>query len=126
MRLNFAKINTVSIVHCRSLLRDERSENRLRNVKYSGCCILLLCRYAGDLVVFLQSHESLLQTVELLDQIFKEFGVSINNSKIEIRTNEDIESIISLRGKNLNNKVNVFKYLRAFINSNQPNTGEVR
>ena len=40
-----------------------------------------------------------------------------------LNTDVDIESIISLRGKNLNN-VNVFKYLGAFINSNQPNTGE--
>ena len=50
--IKFHKIFNFYCVHCWSLLRDERSENRLRNVKYSGCCILLLCRYAEDLVVF--------------------------------------------------------------------------
>ena len=113
-------------IHCRSLSRDERSKMRLQNTKYSGCSTLPWCGYADDLVLFLQSRESLLQAAELLDQMFKEFGLSINNSKTEtmiLNTDEYIESIISLRGKNLNN-VSVFKYLGAFINSNQPNTGE--
>ena len=77
--------------------------------------------YADDL-----SLEGLQKCIELLDEIFSVFGLTINNTKTETMIlNADVvlPSITKLRGVDLKN-VSMFRYLGAYINCKEPNTGD--
>ena len=84
------------------------------------------CGYADDLVLYLLSLEGLQKYIELLEEIFSVFGLVINNTKTEtIILNADVvlPSIAKLRGVDLK-IVSIFRYLGAYINCQQPHTGE--
>ena len=84
------------------------------------------CGYADDLVLYLLSLEGLQKYIELLEEIFSVFGLVINNTKTEtIILNADVvlPSIAKLRGVDLK-IVSIFRYLGAYINCKEPNTGD--
>ena len=62
----------------------------------------------------------------VLGEIFSVFGLTINNTKTETMIlNADVvlPSIAKLRGVDLKN-VSMFRYLGAYINCQEPNTGD--
>jgi hypothetical protein len=98
------------------------------NVKSWGNSPLPWSGYADDLVLFLLTQNGLQKATELLDSVFKRFGLSINELKTEtmIINNlnpEPVKTIVTLREAGLNN-VDEFKYLGTYIVANQPDTGE--
>ena len=70
-------------VNSKAFTREERAFMRENNIKPWGSSTLPWCGYADDLVLFLVSALSLQKAVELLDQVFSRFGLTINVSKTE-------------------------------------------
>ena len=112
-----------------SISREERLSMRKDNISQSGTSSLPWCGYADDLVLFLQNQPSLQNATIILNDIFKKFGLSINVQKTEtmILNHPDHlpypTSVVELDAFNLSN-VTEFKYLGAYLNSNQSNTGD--
>ena len=78
------------------------------------------------MVFYLQSLEGLRKCIELLDVIFTCFGLAINNTKTEtmiLNADEVPKSIANFRDIEDKNFA-VFRYLGAYINSQQHNTGD--
>ena len=120
--------------HCfrlnpRSISREERLKIRQENLKSFGIPTLPWCGYADDLILFLLELTDLQKATDLLESIFTRFGLNINATKTEsmILNHSDQQypqTIITLKNTALNNVEN-FKYLRAFIRYDIPNTGDV-
>ena len=53
------------------------------DLKYWRSTIIPWSGYTDDLVIYLQSLESLQKATELIDDIFTKFGISINKTKTE-------------------------------------------
>ena len=116
-------------VNAKSFTRAERSLLRERGKKLNGKSLLEWCGYADDLVLFVNTQASLQRTIEILDNLFSKFGLSINATKTEtmiINFAEEVypESIVTLRGTPLKN-VKEFRYLGACIRFDEPNTGDI-
>ena len=104
---------------------------RNSNEKLSGESSLPWCGYADDLVLFLIDRSSLQQASTLLDQVFTDFGLQINETKTETMIlnhcyldTDYPDSIIYIRNVPLKNTVQ-FMYLGSCISSNEPNTGDI-
>ena len=116
-------------INSSSISREERISFRKRNQSLSGTSILSWCGYADDLVLFLQTKSSLQNATVILDNIFKKFGLSVNVQKTEtmiLNFPNDLpypNSIVELNESKLTNTPE-FKYLGAYLDHNQPNTGE--
>ena len=112
-----------------SLSRADRLLTRKKNIKLSDLSILPWCGYADDLVLFLKDRESLQIATILLENVFVQFGLSVNVQKTETMIlNHPVDSpypdsIVELNDCQLSN-VPEFKYLGAYLVCNQPNTGE--
>ena len=116
-------------IHPRSISREERLRVRSSGVRNIETVTLPWCGYADDLILFLLSRRELQTATNLLNLIFERYGLTINDSKTETMILNDPEpeyanSIINLRNTPLDN-VEKFKYLGAFIQRNQPNTGDM-
>ena len=70
-------------VHCKTLTREERILMCNNDLKYWRSTIIPWSGYTDDLVIYLQSLESLQKATELIDDIFTKFGISINKTKTE-------------------------------------------
>uniref|UniRef100_A0A7M5UNA8 Reverse transcriptase domain-containing protein n=1 Tax=Clytia hemisphaerica TaxID=252671 RepID=A0A7M5UNA8_9CNID len=116
-------------INSHSISRNERVIMREKGLSSSGTSLLPWCGYADDLVLFLQSKTGLQSATVLLNEVFTKFGLSINSQKTEtmiLNHPDEIpypSSIIDLGESQLSN-VSDFKYLGAYLNSNQPNTGK--
>lgn len=116
-------------INSKAITREERVRMRTNVIRPWGNAILPWCGYADDLVLFLQSKNGIQAASNLLDRTFSKFGLSINRSKTETmvvnQSDPDSydESIISLTGTALKN-VKEFKYLGAYLNYLEPNTGD--
>ena len=114
-------------INCRAITRKQRASMREKNEKSWGLSSVCWSGYADDLVLYLKSMEGLKKCIKILDEIFTRFGLAINNTKTETMilnaANDVPKSIVSLRGLELKN-VTIFKYLGAYIDSQQPNTGD--
>ena len=112
-----------------SLSRAERLSIREKNINLSSSSILPWCGYADDLVLFLKDQQSLQVATIVLDNVFVSFGLSVNVQKTETMIlNHPVispypKSIVELNECQLSN-VSEFKYLGAYLDCNQPNTGE--
>ncbi|XP_066925851.1 uncharacterized protein [Clytia hemisphaerica] len=119
-------------INPRSLTREERYTLREQSIDLNGSSTLPLCGYADDLVLFLTNHICLNNSANLLNSVFKNFGLTINTSKTETmiingenpNTNEYPATIISIDGSPLKN-VQKFKYLGCHIDYLEPNSGNV-
>ena len=117
-------------INPRSVSREERLNMRQNNNKLWGENLFPWCGYADDLILFVIDPESLQKATEILDEVFTEFGLKINESKTEtmILNNTFLESeypksIISLRNVALKNSTD-FKYLGSYVSHDEPNTGD--
>lgn len=113
-------------LNSRSITREQRAFMRNNGLQSWGTSEIPWSGYADDLVLYLLSLEGLQKCVELLDEIFSVFGLTINNTKTETMIlNADVvlPSIAKLRGVDLKN-VSMFRYLGAYINCQEPNTGD--
>jgi hypothetical protein len=116
-------------INTSSVSRAERLYMRKKNISLSSLSILPWCGYADDLVLFLKDQQSLQITTSLLNNVFTSFGLSVNVQKTETMIfNHPADSpypssIIELNEHQLLN-VSEFKYLGAYLDCNQPNTGD--
>ena len=116
-------------INTSSLSRADRLSTRKKNINLLSLSILPWCGYADDLVLFLKDQESLQIATILLDNVFVKFGLSVNVQKTETMIlNHPVDSpypnsIVELNECQLSN-VSEFKYLGAYLDCNQPNTGE--
>ncbi|XP_066919456.1 uncharacterized protein [Clytia hemisphaerica] len=114
-----------------SFTREEKYILRRHHTDLNGSSDFAWCGYADDLVLFLVNLVSLQDTANLLDEVFQNFGLTINKSKTETMIlNHDIlgvdeypKSIVSINDTPLNN-VPKFKYLGCYIDYLDPNTGD--
>ena len=102
---------------------------RRKNVRLWSTSTLAWCSFAGDLVLFLQSQKGLIQkAMNLPDEIFKRFRLSINKSKTETMiinmTNKEQPTSIIFHHDTKLNSVNCFKYLGAHLQQHDPSTGD--
>ena len=89
------------------------------------------CGYADDGVIFCWSEEELKTSMDILNQVFYEFGLNINNEKTETMVfnwqpsihGQYPTSIITLNGFNIKNTT-TFKYLGVWINHNDLHIGD--
>jgi len=113
----------------RCVTKEERLNMRNQNIKTWGTSLLPWCGYADDLILFLLDTKGLQRATELLDEVFTNFGLSINVSKTESMimnqsSDEYPNSIVNLKQSPLNN-VREFKYLGSYLHYDEPNTGDV-
>ncbi len=116
----------------RTVTRQERFKSRESNQKTEGSCNLPWSGYADDLILFLLDQVGLQKATCMLDEVFRSFGLTINESKTEsmilnykyLSSEEYPESIVTLNGSSLRN-VKEFNYLGAYLHHEEPNTGEV-
>ena len=119
-------------INNRSISREHRLNLRHMNRKLYGSSTLPWCGYADDLILFLLDKIVLQHATVLLDEVFTNFGLSINVSKTETmiinhkhqQSEEEYpNSIITLKNTPLKN-VMTFKYLGSYLHYDEPNTGE--
>ena len=89
--------------------------------------------YADDLELFFEDEDNLQKGLDLLDETFRRYHLSINITKTKTMiinyryVNNDISmypnSIVSLRNKTIEN-VNIFRYLGDDIKFDEPSTGD--
>ena len=135
MRVFLEKSNNIQFfqhkyrISPRSVSRDDRYVLREQEIDLNGSSPLPWCGYADDLVLFLTSLDSLQNATNLLNTVFKNFGLTINSSKTESMiinhdaTNEYPKSIVYIDGTPLNN-VQKFKYLGCYVDYLEPNSGD--
>ena len=118
-------------INTRSITRTERLRMRKSGEKLSGESSLPWCGYADDLILFLIDRSSLQLASTLLDQVFTDFGLQINETKTETMIlnhcyldTDYPDSIIYIRNVPLKNTIE-FKYLGSCISPNEPNTGDI-
>ena len=118
-------------INARSVTRAERLRMRNNNEKLSGQSSTPWCGYADDLILFMIDLLSLQEASTLLDQVFNDYGLRINETKTETMIlnhcyfdTEYPKSIIEIRGVPLKNATE-FRYLGSYINPNEPNTGDI-
>ena len=87
------------------------------------------CGYADDLLLVFDDIESLRQGIEILDETFRRYRLSINSSKTKTMilnqqydNGEYPTTIGLLRGKELDN-VKIYRYLGCEIKFDEPTTG---
>ena len=104
---------------------------RNNNIKSWGSSSLPWCGYTDDLILFTLNVHSLQRAATLLDHVFTNFGLKINESKTEtmilIHSYTKIQypkSIITLRNVSLKNSYE-FKYLGSLVSHSEPNTGDI-
>ena len=114
-------------VNPRSFTRDERYSLREQQKELNGSSQLSWCGYADDLVLFLVDLAGLQNAANLLNNVFQNFGLTINKTKTETmilnHSDDHPNSIISIDETPLNN-VKTFKYLGCYIDCLDPNTGD--
>ena len=88
------------------------------------------CGYADDLLIAFENEKSLSRGIEILDETFKRYRLSINISKTktmilnqQYESREYPASIASLNGSKLEN-VKTYRYLGCEIKYNEHTTGE--
>ena len=118
-------------INTRSITRAQRLQMRNSNEKLSYESSLPWCGYADDLILFLIDRSSLQQASTLLDKVFTDFGLQINETETKTMIlnhcyldTDYPDSIIYIRNVPLKNTVQ-FKYLGSCISSNEPNTGDI-
>ena len=115
-------------INSRSITRQQRLQMRNDNQKLTGSSSVPWCGYADDLILFLLDLTSLQQASSLLDSVFTEFGLQINETKTETMVlNPGIDyqkTIIKIRGVPLTNTAQ-FEYLGSYICPTEPNTGDM-
>ena len=84
--------------------------------------------YADDLVLMFDDNESLQKGINILNELFIEYGMKVNVSKTKTmifnhHEQEYPSTIASLSGEALDN-VKVFRYLGCDIKFDEPSTGE--
>ena len=117
--------------NARTASREERLKFRNQSQMLHGSDTLSWSGYADDLILFLLDQLGLQKATILLDEVFANYGLSINNSKTEtmiinhkyLSSLEYPKTIISLNNMALKN-VETFKYLGAHLHHNEPCTGD--
>ena len=82
--------------HCyrislRSIRREERLQMRNSGLKSSGTATLSWSGYVDDLILFLCSKTDLQTATAILDRIFAQYGLSINENKTETMVLNNLE-----------------------------------
>lgn len=113
----------------RSISREQRLQMRIKDLRNWGTSSLPWSGYADDLILYLVNQLDLQNSLNLLDHVFTQFGLTINAKKTESMIlnyqGEDYPpSLIKLRNIDIKNVI-IFKYLGAFIHYEQPNTGDI-
>ena len=89
MRLFMEKSNGINFfqhkyrINLKSLTRAQRYQMRNKDIQTSGVTELPWIGYADDLVLFFTDIESIKSGSELLNQVFKDFGLLVNKLKTE-------------------------------------------
>ena len=104
---------------------------RNENIKSWGRSSFPWCGYADDLILFMLDVHSLQKATTTLDEVFRSYGLCINETKTETMILNQLflegeypDSIINLRNVALQNS-SEFKYLGSYISRNEPNTGDI-
>ena len=101
---------------------------------FIGVCILIWLGYADDLCLFAYDSETLQRMMDILDETFTAYGLSINQTKTEtlilnwqLGKNKNLEeypkSVITMRSKPIKN-VQTFRYLGATEAFNSSGTSD--
>ena len=118
-------------INTRSISREQRLIMRNENIKSWGRSSFPWCGYADDLILFMLNVHSLQKATTTLDEVFRSYGLCINETKTETMILNQLflegeypDSIINLRNVALQNS-SEFKYLGSYISRNEPNTGDI-